>query len=160
MKEQNKMSKYNLVIAYLSFFYTGFIPKAPGTFGSLATIPFIFLITKLKLSLTIFSVLLLFLIILTCLITNHVQKRLKLHDPQWIVIDEVLGMLTAWAFIYPDTNYYYIFMLFLLFRFFDIIKFWPASYFDKMTHGAGTILDDIVSGIFTGIILLIGKIFL
>jgi phosphatidylglycerophosphatase A len=75
---------------------------------------------------------------------------LKSHDPQWIVIDEVLGMTTAWLFI-QNHNLLHLSILFALFRFFDIVKIWPASFFDKkIEHGAGTILDDIVSGIYAG----------
>ena len=49
----------------------------------------------------------------------------------------------------------------LIFRVFDIFKIWPATYFDKkVTHGSGTILDDIISGVFAGIVILIGKYFL
>ena len=82
-----------------------------------------------------------------------------MHDPQWIVIDEVIGMSVAWLFIGEHTLTRLL-ILFVLFRFFDIIKVWPASYFDKkVTHGMGTILDDVVSGIYAGIIFLIIKIF-
>ena len=81
---------------------------------------------------------------------NIVQKQLELHDPQWIVVDEVLGMATAWLFI-QEFTILHLSIIFGLFRFFDIIKFWPASYLDKQVdHGAGTILDDIVSGIYAG----------
>jgi phosphatidylglycerophosphatase A len=88
-------------------------------------------------------------------IADIVQKKFNLHDPQFIVIDEVLGMMTAWLFIQKH-NLVHLFILFVLFRFFDIIKVWPASYFDKeVDHGAGTILDDIVSGVFAGVIYLV-----
>jgi len=84
-----------------------------------------------------------------------VQKELQLHDPQWIVIDEFLGMSTAWLFIQTH-NLLHLIILFVLFRIFDIIKIWPASFFDtKVEHGAGTILDDIVSGIYAGLVYLV-----
>jgi phosphatidylglycerophosphatase A len=88
-------------------------------------------------------------------VAESVQKELKLHDPQWIVIDEVLGMTTAWLFIRTH-NLLHLMIIFILFRFFDIVKIWPASYFDqKVHHGAGTILDDIVSGVYAGLIYLV-----
>lgn len=160
MKEQSNSLKQKITVFYLSFFYTGFFPKAPGTFGSLMTIPLIYLLAIEPVSLLVFILTLFFITVLTCIITDKTQREMNLHDPQWIVIDEVLGMLTGWLFIYPLVSVEYIVALFVLFRFFDILKFWPASYFDKMTHGAGTILDDIISGIFTGLLLLIGKFFL
>lgn len=68
-------------------------------------------------------------------------------------MDEVLGMWTAWIFtLGGDQSLISLVIIFALFRVFDIYKIWPASYFDKkVTHGAGTILDDIVSGIFAGV---------
>lgn len=85
---------------------------------------------------------------------DKAQKEFQSHDPQWIVIDEFLGMSVAWLFI-QNHNLLHLIILFILFRFFDIIKIWPASYFDKkMDHGAGTILDDIVSGIYAGLVYL------
>jgi len=93
--------------------------------------------------------------IISSFVAESVQKNLNLHDPGWIVIDEVLGMTTAWLFIQKH-NFIQLALLFVLFRFFDIVKFWPASYFDKkVDHGYGTIVDDIVSGIFAGLLFLI-----
>lgn len=134
---------------FLSFFGIGFLPKAPGTWGSLATLPLLYLFSRLPLlySYGIFFLLL----VLSLAITHHVQKKLKTFDPSWIVIDEVLGMITAW-FFYPEWNPLWIFLLFALFRFFDIVKVWPANWVDKnLKNGAGTILDDIISGLYAGI---------
>ena len=160
MKVQNNSLKQKLTTIYLSFFYVGFFPKAPGTAGSLATIPLLYLLAIKPLSLVTFVILLISITALTCWLTDKMQRDMQLHDPQWIVIDEVLGMLTGWLFIYPSTSWEDLLALFILFRFFDIIKIWPASDFDKMTHGCGTILDDIISGIFAGFALLGGKFFL
>jgi phosphatidylglycerophosphatase A len=87
-----------------------------------------------------------------------VQKKYQVHDPSWIVIDEVLGILVTYA-LCPLKSFLGVFILFVLFRFFDIVKVWPASYFDRMTHGAGTILDDIVSGVYAGLVALLIKNF-
>ena len=82
------------------------------------------------------------------------QKKYQLHDPGWIVIDEVLGIAVTWLFIAGYTWLDYL-LIFAFFRFFDIVKIWPASYFDKkVKHGAGTIIDDIISGIFAGLLYL------
>lgn len=143
-------------ILFLSFLGTGFSPYAPGTVGSLATLPLIFIIYSFIKNyeypqLILISALII-ITIYTCYLTNKVQKKLSLHDPQWIVMDEVLGMLVAWSF-YISNEPIYLIIVFISFRFFDIIKIWPANYFDKKVHhGAGTILDDIVSGIYAGIV--------
>ena len=142
-------------VLFLSFFGTGFAPYAPGTMGTIATLPFLILLGKFNPPTIFFIPLLVITTILSCFIADFVQRKHKVHDPQWIVIDEVLGMTTAWIFI-AKHDLLHLFILFVLFRFFDIIKFWPASYFDKeMKHGAGTILDDIVSGFFAGFCYLI-----
>ena len=79
---------------------------------------------------------------------------IKTHDPQWIVMDEVIGMLVTWSFVFPSVNYNVLLPVLGLFRVFDIIKIWPASYFDKkIKHGFGTIVDDIISGLMAGSIL-------
>ena len=161
MKDQNNTFLDKLYLAYLSFFGTGYSPFAPGTVGSLATIPLIFILAILNINFYFFLLLLLLTTFLTCLITEKIQKKFAVHDPGWIVIDEVLGMLVTWAFIYPTFDFKNMTLLFILFRIFDIIKIWPASFFDKkVSHGSGTILDDIVSGIYAGFVLLLIQKFL
>lgn len=69
-------------------------------------------------------------------------------------MDEVIGMLVTWSFVFPSVNYNVLLPVLGLFRVFDIIKIWPASYFDKkIKHGFGTIVDDIISGLMAGSIL-------
>lgn len=138
-------------VLFLSWFYTGKFPKAPGTIGSLATLPLIYLLHHLQIN--IYSLIALIVIMFTCavFVTEHVQKKFHLHDPQWIVIDEVIGMLITWSFV-QTVDIPSLFLVFGLFRFFDIVKIWPASYFDRLHHGVGTITDDVISGFYAGII--------
>lgn len=155
MNETNRPDLRRPDILFLSFFGVGFLPKAPGTWGTLATLPFLYALGMFNPPFFLFIPFLFIMTIISSVITESVQKLFKLHDPQFIVIDEVLGMVTAWLFIRTH-NLSHLFLLFILFRFFDIVKIWPASYFDKkMDHGAGTILDDIVSGVFAGLIYLV-----
>lgn len=144
-------------VIFCSFFGVGFIKFAPGTWGSLATIPFLYLFGHFEVPSFFLIPFTLVFTVLSCFIADHVQKKYELHDPGWIVIDEVLGMLVSWYFLSSHHWYDYL-LIFLLFRFFDIIKIWPASFFDKKVHhGAGTILDDIVSGIYAGLCYLLIK---
>lgn len=160
MNEDKRPSIKRLDILFLSFFGVGFAPFAPGTCGTLATLPFLYMVGHFNPPFFLFIPFLVILTVISSFIAEIVQQKYKLHDPQWIVIDEVIGMSVAWLFIGEHTLTRLV-ILFVLFRFFDIIKVWPASYFDKkVTHGMGTILDDIVSGIYAGIIFLIIKIFL
>jgi phosphatidylglycerophosphatase A len=152
-----KQSSTKLSKIILSWFGIGFFPYAPGTMGTIGSL---FLIVPFYQLSIIYQILLIALsTILAINLTHKIQVDHQLHDPSWIVIDEVLGMLTTCLFL-PNTNLVNIAIAFILFRFFDIVKFWPASYFDHMEHGAGTILDDIVSGVYAGLTLCILNYFL
>lgn len=137
-------------VLFCSFFGIGFIKFAPGTWGSLATVPILVLFGHFGIPSFFLMPFVVVFTVLSCFIADHVQKKYDLHDPGWIVIDEVLGMFVAWFFIAGNTWLDYA-AIFALFRFFDIVKIWPASFFDKKVHhGSGTILDDIISGFYAG----------
>lgn len=150
MDHNNRPSLRKPEIFFLSFFGVGFLPKAPGTFGSLATLPFLYFLAQFNPPFVFFIPIIIIATIFSSYLSHYVQNTYKVHDPQWIVIDEVLGMTVAWLFR-ASPNVSHLCVLFLLFRFFDIYKMGPAKYFDKkMEHGAGIILDDLVSGIYAG----------
>ena len=150
MDSKNIPSIKNPAVLFLSFFGVGFVKYAPGTFGSLAILPLLYFLGKFNPPAFLFLPFLLILTLLSCFIADSTQKKYLLHDPGWIVIDEVLGMFVTWLFI-CNNNLVHLLIGFVTFRFFDIVKIWPASYFDKkVKHGAGTILDDIVSGLYAG----------
>lgn len=154
MKEQKIQGPSLPTVLFLSWFYTGKFPKAPGTIGSLATIPLIYLLHYLQINIYSLVALIATLFVAAVVVTEKVQQKYQLHDPQWIVIDEVIGMLITWAFA-QTVDFPTLFLVFGSFRFFDIVKVWPASYFDRLHHGFGTIMDDAVSGIYAGIFTMI-----
>jgi phosphatidylglycerophosphatase A len=155
MNQPNRLDRRRLDILFLSFFWVGFLPKAPGTWGSLATLPFLYVLGRFNPPYLLFIPFVVIVTIISSFVAESVQKKFELHDPQFIVIDEVLGMTVSWLFI-QQHNLTHLFILFVLFRFFDIVKIFPASYFDKkIDHGAGTILDDIVSGVYAGLVYLV-----
>jgi len=140
----------------MSLFGIGFLPKAPGTWASAATIPLLYYVGQIDVPVFIFIPFIVITTLACCFIAQYTQKRFQIHDPSWIVMDEVLGMFVSWLFIAErPQSLKSLFIIFLLFRFFDIVKIFPASFFDRMDHGAGTILDDIVSGVFAGLFFLI-----
>ncbi|MBT3981281.1 MAG: phosphatidylglycerophosphatase A [Bacteriovoracaceae bacterium] len=147
---QQKPSLKNIEIIFLSFGGLGFFPKAPGTVGSLGIMPFLFLVNKVGFPPVFLAPITLLMTVGACIIAEIVQKKHEIHDPSWIVIDEVIGMLVAFLICSTQTAAG-LWLMFALFRFFDITKIPPANYFDKMHHGAGTILDDVVSGIYAGL---------
>lgn len=159
MKEQKIQTPSVPVVLFLSWFYTGKFPKAPGTVGSLATLPLIYLLHYLEINIYSLLTLIVALYVAAVIVTEHVQKKYQLHDPQWIVIDEVIGMLITWSFV-RTIDFPILFLVFALFRFFDIVKIWPASYFDRLHHGFGTITDDVISALYAGIITMMVQKFL
>ena len=94
--------------------------------GSLATLPLIYFLHYLDFNIYSLLALILALYVAAVLVTEQVQKKYHLHDPQWIVIDEVIGMLITWSFI-GTVDFPSLFLVFGMFRLFDIIKIWPAS---------------------------------
>lgn len=156
---KEKISKFDYY--FLSFFGSGFLPKAPGTFGSLFSIPLIYLIGYFHFNFWFHIILIILLTILASYRTEKIQNNFSLHDPQWIVIDEVIGMITTFLLVPKPYTFLEIVIGFLIFRLFDIIKIWPASYFDKKVHhGFGTIFDDVISGTYATFVLFLGQSFL
>jgi len=149
MKDQKIQGPSIFSVMFLSWFFTGKSPKAPGTVGSLATLPLIYLLHYLQVNIYSLIGFILVLYLAAVIVAEKIQKKFELHDPQWIVIDEVIGMLITWAFV-MSVEFHHLFLVFALFRLFDIIKIWPASYFDKLHHGFGTITDDVISAVYAG----------
>ena len=131
-------------------FGSGLAPKAPGTFGTLAAIPLFYLISGLEwpfyLAITVLAA------IVGVWICDESANRLQVHDHPAIVWDEIVGYLVT-MFMVPVT-FEWISIGFILFRFFDILKPWPISWFDKkMQGGLGIMMDDVVAGIFAAVII-------
>lgn len=151
MNEKKSLSLKRPIIFFLSFCGVGFSPKAPGTMGSLAIMPILYFFSQFHPPFILFLPILLLVTVFSCFLADHVEKEYEVHDPQWIVIDEVIGMTIAWLFV-RNSNLVDHFIIFVLFRFFDIVKIYPANVLDRMEHGSGIILDDIVSGLYAGLL--------
>ncbi|MBX9769623.1 MAG: phosphatidylglycerophosphatase A [Bdellovibrionales bacterium] len=129
----------------------GKAPRAPGTFGTLAGIPFIFFFAKLN---PLIAFLGTFSIVVGAVFVADAYQTEKGgdHDRQEIVIDEVAGFLIAMAMI-PLTWQTWV-AGFLLFRFFDALKPWPISVLDRRVKGGlGVVVDDVAAGLVANLIL-------
>ena len=134
-------------------FYTGNIPWAPGTFGTLPGLLLCFFMARLPLSAAI--LLILTLIGLAIWIAGEAEKMQGQKDPGCIVIDEIAGMAVTLLAI-PFTLQTAI-AGFLLFRFFDVLKPPPIRTIDKKVHGGvGIVLDDVIAGVFANLVLRTG----
>ena len=135
----------------LSVCGSGFFPKAPGTFASLLT-AILFYFIGLSFPLFFLVPIMIFLTLGSCFLAEKIRVKYGLKDPSWIVIDEFLGVFITFLFI-SKMSFLSALLALALFRFFDIVKPWPVSYFDKdVEHGAGVILDDIAAGFLAGFI--------
>lgn len=136
--------------------YCGYFPKAPGTIGSLVSIPIIFLICYYF---GFFGLLLTISIsfVVAVIAVRKVLMYTK-HDPSFVVIDEFVGQSVTFVLI-ADTlknnmNIIPYIIGFILFRIFDITKPFPVSYADKkMENALGVVLDDVFAGFYGTIIL-------
>lgn len=141
------------MLKYSKLFVTGFglglIPKAPGTFGSLLGLALVYALSFM--SWPIFFAFSIIYCALSLWATGLYLDLTGTKDPKEVVCDEVMGVLITF-FLVPVTSMTLIFG-FVMFRFFDILKPYPISYFDKKVPGAtGVMADDIVAGLFVNII--------
>ena len=131
-------------------FGTGAIPFAPGTFGTLAAIPFYLLFRLLPLDLYLALVLL--LIPFTSWLCEKVSREIHAHDHPGMCIDEFVGFFVT--MINAPFGFWWIVLGFMLFRLFDIWKPWPIRWVDQhIQNGFGMILDDVLAGVYGFVIL-------
>lgn len=131
-------------------FGSGAIPVAPGTFGTLAAIPFYLVLQNLP-HITYITVVIL-IMLGSMWLTDKVSKEINLHDHQGMCLDEFVGyFVTMYA---APHGLKWIIIGFLLFRLFDIWKPQPVQFLDEKIHGGiGMVLDDVAAGIYACIIL-------
>ncbi len=123
---------------------SGLAPKAPGTFGTLAAVPLVIVLSFFSSAVGFGFILA--LSILAVYVCQVVTNDIGVEDHGSIVIDEVVGFaITMWA---VPLDFIDLCVGFALFRLFDIVKPWPIRWFDRNIHGGlGIMLDDIVAGI-------------
>lgn len=136
---------------FLAFgFGSGLIRKAPGTWGTLAALPFIFLWQFLPWPAYLLLLLLSFL--LGVYVCESATRKLGVHDHGGIVWDEFVGLWLT--FFMVDLSWQSIAMGFVLFRFFDILKPFPIKWLDKKVKGGfGIMIDDVLAGVFAAVVL-------
>lgn len=144
------------ILFFARGFGSGCIPFAPGTMGTLASLPLYFVIQKF--SLTFYLILLILTFLLGIWLCDKASKLLQQLDPPSVVWDEMVGFwLTMVTF---PLDWRYVLAGFLAFRFFDILKPWPIGWVDKKVHnGLGIMLDDVFAAIYANIVLQIMRIF-
>lgn len=139
----NQLKALQLLIA--TWFGTGRSPRAPGTIGSLAALPFAWLLVSFS-GATGLLIAALLLFIIGVWASAHYAETLGAGDPSEIVVDEVVGQWLAVLTMPLDPIAYGI--AFIAFRFFDIAKPWPICLADeKLKGGFGIMADDVLAGL-------------
>ncbi len=129
----------------------GFSPFLPGTLGTLVSLPVSLAVNRLaKLQPMMALLALVGLILIAIILADRAARILQIKDPQIIVIDEIAGFTVA-NFLTNSASG--LLIAFVLFRFFDIAKVFPAGRLETLPGGIGIVLDDIMAGIYTFMIL-------
>ncbi|MHA1598363.1 MAG: phosphatidylglycerophosphatase A family protein [Alphaproteobacteria bacterium] len=155
--ENHHANLANPAVILATWFGAGHLPKAPGTWGSLAALPFAWVLHMADgwIGLT--------LGVVVCFgvgvwASNGYLQALGGDDPAPVVIDEVAGQwltLLPAAYLIPGGPDWIIYAIgFGLFRLFDVFKPWPVSWADRQIKGGlGIMLDDIIAAVYGGAVL-------
>ena len=143
---------------FVTMFGLGKIPKIPGTFGSLATVIILYLlfhILNMSANIILIGLIIIFIYSFSA-ISAHIKDN-ENKDPKEVIIDEFIGQSIP-IYLYeishgteksPDEAIIFYGICFILFRFFDIAKPFPVSFFDKnFKNSFGVIMDDVCAGFY------------
>jgi len=155
---------------FVTLFGIGKIKKIPGSFASLATIIFLFfLLHILNISPNIVLIFVFIIFFISLYAVNIFIKDLDNKDPKEVVIDEFIGQsipVCLYEIAHQGikesaqvlTSY---FIMFILFRIFDIVKPYPVSYYDKnFKNSFGVVMDDVCAGLYVVAVLVLYMVFI
>ena len=154
-----------IIFLFVTLFGIGKLKKIPGSYASLATtifLFFIFHILNFSANIVLIGIIIIFLISLYAV--NVFIKNLDDKDPKEIVIDEFIGQsipICLYEIAHEgakETNEVltFYFIMFILFRIFDIVKPYPVSYYDKnFKNSFGVIMDDVCAGLYVVAVLVL-----
>jgi len=141
----------SIALAIATGLGVGYVRFAPGTFGSLLGLV-VWAAMPSSLSLQVLVIAVVF--VAGAWSASVAERRLRATDPGPVVIDEVLGMLMT-LFLNP-VGWFGAFAGFFLFRFFDVVKPYPANRLEKLHGGVGVMADDAMAAIYANLALKAG----
>jgi len=153
---------------FVTMFGIGYIKKIPGTVSSFVTVVFLFIYFHyFELSKNYFLLILSLIFIYSFIAVNLYIKDKANKDPKEVVIDEFIGQSIP-IYLYEishgtdktfNESIYIYFVIFILFRLFDIKKPFPVSYFDKnFKNSFGVVMDDVIAGLYVVLVLIISMV--
>ena len=155
----------NIIFLFVTLFGIGKLKSIPGSYASLATTFFLFLlfhILNISVNFVLFFIIIIFLISLYAV--NIFIKDIDNKDPKEVVIDEFIGQsipICLYEVAHEGTKetsqvLTVYFVMFILFRIFDIVKPYPVSYYDKnFKNSFGVVMDDICAGLYVVAVLVL-----
>ena len=147
-----------VIFLFVTLFGIGKLKKIPGSYASLVTTIFLFLLFHIfNLSPNFILIGILIIFFLSIYAVNIFIKNLDNKDPKEVVIDEFIGQsipICLYEIAHEGTKEMnqvltFYFIMFILFRIFDIVKPYPVSYYDKnFKNSFGVIMDDVCAGLY------------
>jgi phosphatidylglycerophosphatase A len=139
----------HFILFFATGFGAGYSPIAPGTAGTLVAIPIYYFLSFIPFPLYELTIITFFF--LSSWISEKAERHWGKRDHPRIVIDEMMGFLITMLWL-PKTTLFII-LGFFLFRFFDIVKPPPIRLLERVKGGYGVVLDDVLAGVYSNIIL-------
>ena len=158
MLDNYKINSFMSLIAkyFVTIFGIGFIRIAPGTLGSIFTI-LVWYFSIALFNIYFFYLILIFVILCSFTLVQIYLNDEKKEDPSEVIIDEFIGQSLPLIFM-SQYDIYELLLAFCSFRFFDIFKIYPINKTENIKGATGVIMDDIVSGIYAVVVVMIYKI--
>jgi phosphatidylglycerophosphatase A len=139
------------VVFVASGAYLGFVPLAPGTFGSILALPLLVGLARLGWPPAAVIAAIVIAAAVAVPVCGRAGRIWGQTDSSRIVLDEVCGMLIAGALLPPTA--WTLALAFVAFRFFDVVKPFPAGYLDRhVKNGFGVVADDLVAGVYANLV--------
>ncbi len=146
----NATRRNDLIVFLATGCFTGFLPTMPGTWGTFAGIPLV--IISHRLTSIMQPVVAVVFVTFAAYIAGRAEILFEDRDARPIVIDEMAGFLIT--LLWLPLNLMTLFLGFVLFRVFDIVKPPPIGGLEKRLHGGwGIVLDDVLAGVFANVTL-------
>ena len=149
---------HNINFLFVTLFGIGKLKKIPGSYASLTTIIFLFILFHiLNFSPNIVLIVVVIVFLISLYAVNIFIKDMDNKDPKEVVIDEFIGQsipICLYEIAHEGVKEInevltFYFIMFILFRIFDIAKPYPVSYYDKnFKNSFGVIMDDVVAGLY------------
>lgn len=148
MADSEKDSRPLFALAIATVCGIGYVPVAPGTFGSAAGL---LLWMVLPGSAIVHAAVIVALLVLGSIAGNAAERHFRRTDPRQVILDEVMGMLIT-LFLNP-VGLKGAFVGFLFFRAIDVIKPYPANRLERLPGGIGVMADDAMAAIYANLAL-------